>query len=53
MGNNVMRYRDDIQHTNAEFLQKFIALADGTRRIEGVFAHGYSAAELDETDGAV
>ena len=37
MGNNVMLYLDDIQHTNAEFLQKFIALADGTRRIEGVW----------------
>ena len=36
MGNNVMLYLDDIQHTNPEFLQKFIALADGTRRIEGV-----------------
>ncbi|MDR0777161.1 MAG: DNA repair ATPase [Azonexus sp.] len=34
MGNNVMLYLDDIQHTNPEFLQKFIALADGTRRIE-------------------
>ncbi len=37
MGNNVMLYLDDIQHTNPEFLQKFIALADGTRRIEGVW----------------
>ncbi len=37
MGNNVMLYVDDIQHTSAEFLQKFIALADGTRRIEGVW----------------
>jgi MoxR-like ATPase len=36
MGNNVMLYLDDIQHTNPEFLQKFIALADGTRRIEAV-----------------
>lgn len=36
MGNNVMLYVDDIQHTSAEFLQKFIALADGTRRIEAV-----------------
>ena len=34
MGNNVMLYLDDIQHTHPEFLQKFIALADGTRRIE-------------------
>ena len=28
---------DDIQHTDPEFLQKFIGLADGTRRIEGVW----------------
>ncbi|PWF46088.1 DNA repair ATPase [Massilia glaciei] len=37
MGNNVMLYLDDIQHTHPEFLQKFIALADGTRRVEGVW----------------
>jgi len=37
MGNNVMLYLDDIQHCNPEFLQKFISLADGTRKIEGVF----------------
>ena len=37
MGNNVMLYLDDIQHTNAEFLQKFISLGDGTRRIDGVW----------------
>lgn len=37
MGNNVMLYLDDIQHTNPEFLQKFIALSDGTRRMEGVW----------------
>lgn len=37
MGNNVMLYIDDIQHCNPEFLQKFISLADGTRKIEGVF----------------
>ncbi len=37
MGNNVMLYIDDIQHTHPEFLQKFIALADGTRRIEGIW----------------
>jgi MoxR-like ATPase len=36
MGNNVMLYLDDIQHSSPEFLQKFIALADGTRRIEAV-----------------
>nr|WP_211215078.1 DNA repair ATPase [Algicola sagamiensis] len=35
MGNNVLLYIDDIQHTSAEFLQKFISLCDGTRRIEG------------------
>src|SRR5690606_18126811 len=32
MGNNVMLYVDDIQHTHPEFLQKFISLCDGTRR---------------------
>ncbi|WP_223165046.1 DUF7902 domain-containing protein [Massilia frigida] len=37
MGNNVMLYLDDIQHTHPEFLQKFIGLADGTRRVEGVW----------------
>jgi len=37
MGNNVMLYLDDIQHCNPEFLQKFISLSDGTRRIEGVY----------------
>ena len=37
MGNNVMLYIDDIQHTNPEFLQKFISLCDGSRRIEGVW----------------
>ena len=37
MANNVMLYIDDIQHTSAEFLQKFISLSDGTRRIEGVW----------------
>jgi MoxR-like ATPase len=37
MGSNVMLYLDDIQHTHPEFLQKFIALCDGTRRIEGVW----------------
>lgn len=37
MGNNVMLYVDDIQHTHPEFLQKFISLCDGTRRIEGVW----------------
>ncbi len=37
MGNNVMLYLDDIQHTNPELLQKFISLCDGSRRIEGVW----------------
>ncbi len=37
MSNNVMLYIDDIQHTHPEFLQKFISLSDGTRRIEGVW----------------
>ncbi len=37
MGNGVMLYVDDIQHTHPEFLQKFISLCDGTRRIEGVW----------------
>jgi MoxR-like ATPase len=37
MGNNVMLYVDDIQHTHPEFLQKFISLCDAQRRIEGVW----------------
>ena len=37
MGENVMLYLDDIQHTNPELLQKFISLCDGTRRVEGVW----------------
>ena len=37
MGNNVLLYIDDIQHTNPEFLQKFISLCDAQRRIEGVW----------------
>ncbi|MDP1560612.1 MAG: DNA repair ATPase [Pirellulaceae bacterium] len=37
MGDNVMIYVDDIQHCNPEFLQKFISLCDGQRKIEGVF----------------
>ncbi|MGF1725409.1 DNA repair ATPase [Photobacterium nomapromontoriensis] len=37
MGNNVLLYLDDIQHTNPEFLQKFISLCDGTRRVEGTW----------------
>jgi hypothetical protein len=37
MGNNVMLYLDDIQHTHPEMLQKFISLCDAQRRIEGVW----------------
>ena len=37
MADNVMLYLDDIQHLNAEFLQKFISLADGQRKIDGIF----------------
>lgn len=37
MGNNVMIYVDDIQHCNPEFLQKFISLCDGQRKIDGVY----------------
>jgi MoxR-like ATPase len=37
MGDNVMIYVDDIQHTNPELLQKFISLCDAQRRIEGVY----------------
>ncbi|HMO66973.1 MAG TPA: ATP-binding protein, partial [Verrucomicrobiota bacterium] len=37
MGDNVMLCVDDIQHCHAEFLQKFISLCDGQRKIEGVW----------------
>ena len=37
MGNNVMLYLDDIQHTSPELLQKFISLCDAQRKIEGVW----------------
>lgn len=37
MGDNIMLYLDDIQHCNPEFLQKFISLCDGQRKIEGVY----------------
>ena len=37
MGNNVLLYLDDIQHTSSELLQKFISLCDAQRRIEGVW----------------
>ncbi len=36
-GTNVILYLDDIQHTNPEFLQRFIALCDAQRRVEGVW----------------
>ncbi|MGV3485595.1 MAG: DNA repair ATPase, partial [Planctomycetaceae bacterium] len=36
MGDNLMLYLDDIQHTHPELLQKFISLCDATRKIEGV-----------------
>ncbi len=37
MADNVMLYLDDIQHCSAEFLQKFISLADGQRKMDGTF----------------
>jgi len=37
MGDNVMIYVDDIQHTHPEFLQKLISLCDAQRKIEGVW----------------
>ena len=37
MGDNIMLCVDDIQHCHAEFLQKFISLCDGQRKIEGVW----------------
>ncbi len=37
VGTNVILYLDDIQHTNPEFLQRFISLCDGQRRVEGVW----------------
>lgn len=37
MGDNVMICVDDIQHCSPEFLQKFISLCDGQRKIEGVW----------------
>ncbi|NNF54626.1 MAG: AAA domain-containing protein, partial [Acidimicrobiales bacterium] len=37
VGTNVILYLDDIQHTSPEFLQRFISLCDGQRRIEGVW----------------
>ncbi|MFT4023222.1 MAG: AAA family ATPase [Flavihumibacter sp.] len=37
MADNVMLYVDDIQRCSAEFLQKFVSLADGQRKMEGIF----------------
>lgn len=37
MGDNAMICVDDIQHCHPEFLQKFISLCDGQRKIEGVW----------------
>lgn len=37
MADNVMLYLDDIQHCSSEFLQKFISLADGQRKMDGTF----------------
>lgn len=37
MADNVMLYLDDIQHCSPEFLQKFISLADGQRKMDGTF----------------
>lgn len=37
MADNVMLYLDDIQHCSAEFLQNFISLADGQRKMDGIF----------------
>ncbi len=36
-GSNTLLYVDDIQHTAPGFLEKFIPLCDGTRRVEGVW----------------
>lgn len=37
MGDNALICVDDIQHCNPEFLQKFISLCDGQRKMEGVW----------------
>ncbi len=37
MGDNALICIDDIQHCSPEFLQKFISLCDGQRKIEGVW----------------
>lgn len=46
MADNVMLYLDDIQHLNAEFLQKFISLADGQRKIDGIFENDSKTYDL-------
>jgi MoxR-like ATPase len=46
MGNNVLLLVDDIQHTHAEFLQKFISLCDAQRKIEGVWNGGTKTYDL-------
>ncbi len=46
MGNNVLLYLDDIQHTHPELLQKFISLCDAQRRIEGVWRGQTSTYDL-------
>lgn len=37
VGNNVVLYISDIQHTRPEFLQKFISPCDGTYRVGGIW----------------
>ncbi len=46
MGNNVLLYLDDIQHTHSELLQKFISLCDAQRRIEGIWKGQTSTYDL-------
>jgi hypothetical protein len=46
MGNNVLLYLDDIQHTHPELLQKFISLCDAQRKIEGVWRGETKAYDL-------
>jgi hypothetical protein len=46
MGNNVVCYLDDVQHTSPELLSRFIPLCDATRRVEGVWAGGPRTFEL-------
>ncbi|MCH9651057.1 MAG: DNA repair ATPase [Deltaproteobacteria bacterium] len=46
MGNNVLLYLDDIQHTHPELLQKFISLCDAQRKVEGVWQGQTKAYDL-------